>query len=284
MSTTSSPPPQGDLRDLLTQALALEYLKKSDQEPKEEKPLWLQLMETTGFATLVTVLIGGLIGTGLTYTFQSWAKDREQSLANLQLRRDRDLAAFNQHLDRERKTVDEMAQKIGALIDGASDLADLSRKEWNKPDRARDRNTIVARFNKAASQWNANRVRLSVLLELEHDSDPDLRRAFSGISKSADEFAQCADRWRAMFTTLSAREAQNGCAEFRDKLDGAITTFADRLVILRVAAAKGQIPDELPRRIPTGIALLFGFLAALSVVGIILLLFFRRFEVVRKQG
>src|SRR6185312_9844511 len=114
MNASPPPPATKDLRDLLTEALALEYLKGQDKDQKDKKPLWLQVIESTGFATLVTVLIGGLIGTGVTYMFQAWAKDREQSLTIAQSHRDRELAAFNQHLDRERMTVNEMAQKLGA--------------------------------------------------------------------------------------------------------------------------------------------------------------------------
>ncbi len=274
MSTPPSPLSRDDLRDLLTEAVALEYLKfsekkSSEKDAKEQKPLWLQVMESTGFATLVTVLIGGLIGTGVTYMFQAWAKDREQSLSIAQSHRERDLAAFNQHLDRERKTIDEMALKLGAFVDGASDLAELSRREWNKRNRAKDRHDIVRHFNNAASQWHADRVRLSLLLELEHETDPELRKDFRAISERVDEYARCADRWRTVYITLSATEAQNACVGFRNNLDAVIATFADRLVTLRAAAVKSQLPAEpsQQRNIPIArIALLFGSAAVILLV------------------
>jgi hypothetical protein len=262
----STPPSIDELRDLVTQAIALEYLKQKGADTKDKKPRWLQVMETTGFATLVTVLIGGLIGTGVTYMFQTWAKDRELSLAAAQSRRERDLSAFNQHLDRERKTVDEMSQKLGAFVDGASDLAELSRREWNKANRAKDRHEIVRRFNNAASQWHADRVRLSLLLELEHDTDPDLRKDFGVISERADTYARCADRWRTLFTTLSASEAQRACEEFRDKLDAAITAFADRMVVLRANTVKAQVLADHQRGISIRPILLFAAVAVAVIL------------------
>jgi len=236
------PPPTNpnDLRELLTQALALEYLKARQHDTKDKKPLWLQILETTGFATLVTVLIGGLVGTGLTYLFQAKSKERELSLTMAQSQRDRELAAFNQHLDRERATVDEMSAKLGAFVEEASDLAELSREEWNRPNQKKARHDIVERFNAAQSHWHSDRVRLGVLLELEHNADPDLRASFKDISKKADAYAQCADRWRTRNTDLTATDAQSACASFRDGLDIAISIFADRLTILRARAAKGN--------------------------------------------
>jgi len=240
------PPPTNanDLRELLSQALALEYLKARQHDTKDKKPLWLQVLETTGFATLVTVLIGGLVVTCLTYLFQAKSKERELGLTMVQSQRDRELAAFNQHLDRERKTVDEMSAKLGAFVEEASDLAELSRKEWNKPDRKKDRHEIVNRFNIAASHWHSDRVRLSLLLELEHDSDPELRASFKDISEKADAYARCADRWRALYKTLTATASQNACVDFRDKLDIAIGKFAYRLTILRASAVKSNAPGR----------------------------------------
>jgi hypothetical protein len=237
MSTPPIKPSIEELRDKLTEALTMEYLKAKDK--KDSKPIWLQVLESTGFATLVTVLIGGLIGTGLTYMFQSREKEREQNSAIAQLQRERELAAFNQHLERERKTVDEMTQKLGTFVDASADLAELSRTEWNRPHKQRERQKIVNRYNVASQQWLSYRVRLSLLLQLENDNDTELQNSFKTISDRADEYARCADRWRTLYSDLNSSEAQSACHEFRTNLDGAINSFAERLTDLRRRVASG---------------------------------------------
>jgi len=171
--------------------------------------------------------------------FQSWEKEREQNSAIAQLRRERELAAFNQHLERERKTVDEMTQKLGTFVDASADLAELSRTEWNGPNKQGEREKIVNRYNVASQQWLSDRVRLSLLLQLENDNDPELRNSFKTISDRADDYAHCADRWRTLYSDLNSSDAQKACHDFRANLDGAINSFAEKLTDLRRRVALG---------------------------------------------
>ena len=126
-------PPSEDLRDLLTQAMAVEYLRgrQSPHEKKEtdKKPAWLQLFESAGFAALVTVLVGGIAGGIITGKLQDSAKARDAQAATIRLAHDRKLSAFTEHLARERKVVDEMYLKLGKFVDASRDLTTLSRKE-----------------------------------------------------------------------------------------------------------------------------------------------------------
>jgi hypothetical protein len=237
-------PKSSELRDLVSDALALEYLKSRQKAAPEPKPRWLQLFESSGFVALITVLLGGIVGGYITFTLQDKAKERDQQVAARQLQHDRELAAFNDHLDRERKIVDEFLTVLGRVVDTSRGLAHLSREEWaddHKPAAeaqrvAKGKHDIVQRYNEAMAVWDANRLRLGMLLQLEHDNDRGLSQAYRDTCDKAEAYALCADRWRQKHTNLTASEAEQGCADFRQDLDSSVKTFTDRLLALRSQA------------------------------------------------
>jgi hypothetical protein len=221
--------------------LILEYLRARESSTKETKPTWLKVLESAGFVALVTVIIGGLVGSAVTYLFQMLSKEREQSAAATVSEKQRELADFRQHLERERTVIDTMSQELGVYIDASEDLATLSRSEWNTPKRREQRKEIVKKFNRAETEWSSDRIRLSLLLQLEHDNDPNLLSYFKAISQKADAYARCADRWRTRYIDLSADEARKACGDFRSSLDGAIFDFSGRLVTLRMRSVTASM-------------------------------------------
>jgi len=245
------PKSEAELRDLVTQAIALEYLKYQRPSSHESKPKWLQLFESSGFVAIVTVVLGGLVGSLVTSRFQEKSKQREQQVARIQLEHDRSLAAFNEHLDRERKIVDEMLAKVGGLADTARGLSQLSRAEWSGKDQpaaeqarlAQERHKIVERYNQATAAWDADRLRLGILLGLEHDNNPELLEAWRNAGIKVEAYSVCCDRWRMKHNDLAAHEAEQGCSEVLKELDSALTMFTDRLIALRKSHTTAEIGE-----------------------------------------
>jgi len=211
------------------------------EKEAERKPAWLQLFESAGFAALVTVVFGGIAGGLITFELQEYAKNRERQAADARLEHDRTLTAFKEHLDRERKVVDEMFLRLGKFVDASRDLTTLSRKEFcercnrgggAKPDISEIR-AVVSRYNAATVDWNANRLRLGMLLQLEHDNDPELLKSWTETSDAAEAYSECADRWRTKYNNLEFHEALKACAPVRETLDGKMQAFIHRIVELR---------------------------------------------------
>lgn len=249
MSDAPSPTPS-EIRDLLSEALAVEYLKSRQTSVSEPKPRWLQLFESSGFVALVTVLLGSIAGGIITFKLQDKAKERDHEAAVRQLQHDRELAAFNDHLDRERKIVNEFLTILGGVVDASRGLAHLSREEWavdhkTPPEAqriAKERHDIVQKYNEATAAWDANRLRIGMLLQLEHGNDPVLAQAYRSTCEKAEAYALCADRWRQVHTNLAASEAELGCADDLQNLDSSVKAFTDRLLTLRSQVTLTGLP------------------------------------------
>jgi hypothetical protein len=260
MATPAPPiPPNEELRDLLAQAVAVEYLRFRQNPPEkkqetDKKPTWLQLFESAGFAALVTVLVGGIAGAIITWKLQDSTKKRESQAATSRLEHDRKLSAFKEHLDRERRVVDEMYLKLGKFVDASRDLTTLSRKEFCEEcgsSRLSDRviktkQGVVDRYDAATIEWNSNRLRLGMLLQLEHCNDQALLEKWKKTSDAAEEYAECADRWRTKYNRLEIQEAVKACGADREALDDAVQAFTKRIVELRTSTEEAlpQAPSE----------------------------------------
>lgn len=240
----SRPPRPEELPQLVAQAVAVEYLKYRDaaeRKPDEKKPTWLKLSDSAGFVALITVVLGTIAGGYLTTKFQEHAKKREEAVAQARLDSDRKLAAFKEHLDRERTVVTEMFSTLGKFVDASRDLTTLSRKEFCEdcPHAALSKDTVakkkevVKRYEQATIEWNANRLRLGMLLQLEHNSDETLLARWRETCDAAEAYAECADRWRTKHNDLEFHEALQACGPPRDALDKALQTFTQRIVVLR---------------------------------------------------
>jgi len=262
MSAPSPPaPPANELRDLVAQAVSLDYLQYRQSTGKQEheagrKPAWLQLFESAGFAALVTVVLGGIAGGLITFELQEYAKNRERQTADARLEHDRTMTAFREHLDRERKVVDEMFLRLGKFVDSSRDLTTLSRKEFcvkcdrgagPKPDLS-EISAVVSRYNVATVDWNANRLRLGMLLQLEHNNDAELLKGWRETCDAAEAYAECADRWRTKYNNLEFHEALKACGLVRDTLDGKLQAFTHRIVELRNSSGDKGIEKSRSNR------------------------------------
>jgi hypothetical protein len=248
MTTPAPPiPPNEELRDLVAQAVALDYLRYSQSEKKSEKdkkPIWLQLFESAGFAALVTVLVGGIAGAVITGILQQYAKARESRAAEIRLEHDRGFAAYKEHLERERKVVEEMYFRLGQFVDASRDLTTLSRKEFCEecqrsrlPDRLiKQKQGVVDRYDAATIEWNSNRLRLGMLLQLEHDNDNELQGEWKRTSDAAEQYSECADRWRTKYNSLEIHEALKACAPSRERVDETVQALTKRIVELRASS------------------------------------------------
>jgi hypothetical protein len=94
---------------------------------------------------------------------------------------------------------------------------------------------VVDRYDAATIEWNSNRLRLGMLLQMEHNNDEALLEKWKQTSDAAEEYAECADRWRTKYNHLEIHEALKACASDRETLDATIQVFTKRIVELRVS-------------------------------------------------
>lgn len=181
-------------------------------QKQDPKPKWQILIESTGGAALITVLLGGIAGGLITARYQSkqaeLQRDREKQERMEQLR----FAASKNGFD-----------LIFATIAAAEDIINLSSKDmYRAPKEQREK--IRSAYNIADANWR--RLRPVVGVTMAYYS-PDQRAAATAWTVASDyvtKYSDCAAHWLGLHPYY-LQNLQNGCTEERKKVDEGVSAL-----------------------------------------------------------
>ena len=157
---------------------------------REKKASWIiALLETPGGAALVTVVLGGIVGTIITSQWQERIKQRELSLA-----------AYAEYAKQEQEIANRTYELIGGGIAASDDLLtltepafDLTRYSGEEQKRvAGQRQNIREAFNAQDRKWRAERETLGLLLGYYHHGQPEVIAAWQQAEDSVTHYFDCA--------------------------------------------------------------------------------------------
>jgi hypothetical protein len=168
-----------DIQHLKREKLIAEALKiRSGQG--SPKAWWQKILETSGGAALITVLIGGLIGQLISMSIQRSLKDREQSLI-----------AYNKFLDQGADTVNKAYDLIGNCFSATDDLVTVAQPKFKKTD---DKRNAQKKFDEIVNQWQKDKIRLGLLMKYYHHNDGSITTAWKDVQEKNKAYMECAGK------------------------------------------------------------------------------------------
>jgi hypothetical protein len=221
-----------ELRDLLNQALAIEFVKATKQP--EIKTHWLQVLNSSTIAALVTVILGTVLGSFLSSSIQEKSK-----------RNDTQLAAYKEYLERERQVVQRVFQSIGSLEAASENLIASTGNDFDtthSSGKEKERGEALKRqflqeYNTADTDWHKQEPQLGLELDLEHQNDPAVISAWQSVSLEMTRFSDCTKIWVNKRTTLTTLAMQKeACNETRSQLRKDLQTLTLSIVAARAKA------------------------------------------------
>ncbi|HEV2991880.1 MAG TPA: hypothetical protein VG759_25815 [Candidatus Angelobacter sp.] len=225
--------PGTDLRGLLDQALAIEFVKASKQP--EKKTHWLDVLNSGTVAALVTVILGTALGSFLSSSIQEKSK-----------KNDTEVASYKEYLERERQVVQRVFQAIGSLEAASGNLIATTGDDFdatNSSSRQKEvveglKRQILQDYNTADTQWHTQELQLGLEMDLEHQNDPAVISAWQSVSLEMTNFSDCAKRWVTVTMPPTSMAAQKeACNESRSKLSLDLHSLAQSIVAARARAA-----------------------------------------------
>ena len=170
----------------------------------KSKPAWQRFLETTGGAALITVLVGGVMGSIITGLFQRGAKDREAQQARLTARYNQSQVAYKEYLDKELEIVNRAFDLVGSCVSASEDLAlmttstdyDPSKyegqdKEQARKDLKKQLTEAVDKYNQTDEKWRGEQHKLGLLMSYYHHGNPEVEKSWQGVQGAVTAQLKC---------------------------------------------------------------------------------------------
>src|SRR5215210_5800487 len=171
------------------EAMMAEVIKlRSPKRSSDEKPDWLQVLESAVVTTLITVVLGGMAGNILVASYQARQRANEQTLAE-----------YRQYLLKEEEIVRHAHEVLGTGYLNAHRTLDLTRywfqernfADEDKPKIHAQRMEIIDELNDFRALWEKEREHIGFLLSYYHYGRLEIAEAWKGAQTALDTLIGC---------------------------------------------------------------------------------------------
>ena len=226
--------------------------------PKEDKPkpAWQRFLETSGGTALITVLVGGMFGQFITWTFQEKAKEREFQQEWMKSRGDQALLSYKEYLDGEQELMKHAYELVGNNVAASEDLIEITGEEYAASDNPKTKQQMLEtqkRYNAVNAQWRVEDKKLEMLMGYYHQGLPRMRGDWRELSGALSAYNECASVWKKEWDDKrdevpTPEDVKGACGKERDRLDASIDQLNSTQEANRQYGWKGwNSPEELHR-------------------------------------
>jgi hypothetical protein len=202
------------------------------------RPWWQVVIESSGGAALITVIIGGIVagtvGQYLTYRYQQSLRQREVAAVT-----------YETYLKRSDETITRSFAFIGDVMSASDDLMRVAA--WNpqlypasaRPEIVARRDKYVETYRSAMTAWEKERDRQALLLRYYHNANPAVGDTWRTLQASVSAYAHCTTQyyWRNAVSEVKTPWAEvDFCVGERQIVFNTI----DRFTVARLDAARDQ--------------------------------------------
>lgn len=168
--------------------------QKPPESPKPpEKPGWQRFLETSGGTALITVLLGGMLGQLITWSFQQNQKEREFQQKWMEARGAQALVSYKEYLDKEQELMRRAYDLIGNCVTASDNVIELKdAPEATNPKGVAQREALIEGFNKASVEWDAESEKLELLISYYHKGQKDLMKDWRALREGVSDYRSCA--------------------------------------------------------------------------------------------
>jgi hypothetical protein len=202
---------------------------RSEQDQPSKSP-WLKFLGTAGGAALITVLIGGLLGTVLNFFIQSGLKSREIEQARQRSKGEIAIISFRDHLDRRQETTKNLYSLIGRCASASHSLLartnfDTTKYPTTKEKLVEESEQIHKDFQKTQAEWLSNRDSLGLLVSYYFEGDASVTNCWHQTEDSVTQYLECADAEYNAYTNDWVQREVEPCQDKRSNFQKTIGEF-----------------------------------------------------------
>lgn len=230
----------------------VQALREDKAGGSKPKPAWQRFLETTGGAALITVLVGGIMGSVITGLIQRGAKDREAQQARLTARYNQAQVTYKEYLDKELELVNRALDLVGGCTSASDDLVLMTTSPDYDPGQYKDQQIkknleeqlmkAIDKYNQMDEKWRGEAHKLGLLMSYYL---PEVETSWQGIEAAVTAQLKCANDVYLAKSNDDPADAEDPVAQYK-KCEGEHKRVLDGLNQLTksLQQASRRIRDE----------------------------------------
>lgn len=196
-------------------------LEYRTREPEQAKQWWWRLLESSGGTALITVLVGGLLGSIIAGQIERGTKAREL-----------ELVAYQKHLESEQEFTTNLFKLIGRVLTVSENLLilgqqqrdfDLGKFKGRERERVADQlSSLREEFNQVQALWRSEGESLGLLVGFYYPGQPSVATTWREARESLTAYMSCARESyldRSVRKKSEASDCKSEKEAVREKLD-----------------------------------------------------------------
>lgn len=210
-----------------------EIVRIRTEHDQTSKNPWLKFLSTTGGAALITVLIGGLLGTVLNFLIQSGLQKRELMQAREKSKSEIGIISFKDHLDRRQETVKNLYSLVGRCTAVSHSLLSTTLIDTNQySDKGvqklveEENEQVHKNFQETQEEWLSNRDSLGLLVSYYFEGNTNVTSGWKETKNSVTKYLDCADSEYKKYLEFFEKRPELLCKEERNQVERTTEAFA----------------------------------------------------------
>jgi hypothetical protein len=212
-------------RLLRQEAFYTEILRRRTSPAETRKdPVWRQILESKLVLTLVSVVLGGIVGKIIVSSYQDRAKQAALEVAE-----------YRQFISKQQDVVQKTYDLLGEAVSDSQVLLSLTQpvfeeKNIQPADRAdvrKQKKALLEQHQKLSLKWDAEKYKTGLLLEYYHFSHPAVVSHWASSRDSVEKLMQCSLHTYGTFLNGGASAKPDSCRDEKTKVQADLDAFAE---------------------------------------------------------
>jgi hypothetical protein len=156
------------------------------------KPWWQVFLESAGGAALITVLIGGIMGGGITLLFSHWEKERDQVRLSSEAAAAREKLSYERLFDKRLGLAKHVFDIEGQSVSRTENLLRLLTPGFTFCSTTGQERHFRNDYNEADTTWREQRKVIGLSISYYNPGDKTVSLAWTSADQALTEYMECA--------------------------------------------------------------------------------------------
>jgi cell division protein FtsB len=212
-------------RLLRQEAFYTEILRRRTLPTETHKePVWRQILDSKLLLTLVSIVLGGIVGKLIVSSYQDRAKQAALEVAE-----------YRQFISRQQDVVQKTYDLLGEAVSDSQVLLSLTQpvfeeKNIQPADRVdvhKQKKTLLEQHQKLSLKWDAEKYKTGLLLEYYHFNHPAVVSHWASSRDSVEKLLQCSVHTYGTFLNGGGSAKPDSCLDEKTKVQADLDGLAE---------------------------------------------------------